>query len=145
MLNSRANAISQRGIALVEVLVATLILTIGILGMAGLQLQALKFNQIAVLRSQATFFAYDISDRMRANRSAALAGNYDISISAVAPTGSVQYQTDLSDWKTALANGLPGGGGAISRNGRVFTITVRWDESRAGGSSTQEFSLETRL
>ena len=63
----------QRGATLIEVLVAMLVLSIGLLGLAGMQMTALKSNQSAYYRSQATVLAYDIIDRMRANRADARA------------------------------------------------------------------------
>lgn len=70
----------QRGATLIEVLVAMLVLSIGLLGLAGMQMTALKSNQSAYYRSQATVLAYDIIDRMRANRADALNGVYDIAL-----------------------------------------------------------------
>lgn len=133
------------GFSLIEVMVAMLVLGIGILGMVGLQLNAMKLNQGAGVRSQATFLAYDIADRMRANTSAALAGSYDISLTSQAPTGSTIAARDLRDWKTALASQLPSGTGAISRSNNVLRVIVQWDEGRVGGAATQQFAFETRL
>ena len=56
-------------------MIAVLVLSIGILGMATLQLQALKSNQSALTRTEATQFGYMITDMMRANRSAACSAN----------------------------------------------------------------------
>jgi len=145
VINIQRKADVQRGVALIEVLVSVLILGVGILGMAALQLSSLKFNEVASWRSQATFLAYDIADQMRANRDGALAGNYDIALGASAPTETTISQTELRDWKVGLANMLPSGDGSIQRNGNIFTIIISWDESRVGGSSAQVFSLETRL
>jgi type IV pilus assembly protein PilV len=55
------------GFTLVEVLVAALVLAVGLLGLAGLQLASMKSNHSAYLRSQATVAAYDLLDRMRAD------------------------------------------------------------------------------
>lgn len=141
MINVRQSA----GFSLIEVLVSFLVLSIGVLGMAGLQLNSLKFNQTAAVRSQATFLAYDIADRMRANRVKAKSGNYDISLTASAPTGGSIEATDLQQWKAALVSQLPDGTGAVARNGTRVTVTVQWDESRVGGQSTQQFVYETQL
>lgn len=127
-----SNRSAMRGIGLIEVLVAMFILAIGVLGAAAMQMNALKFNQNAAQRSQATFLAYEIADSMRANRAAALAGNYDLALSAATPTGTTIPQTDLGRWRAALAQRLPAGNGSIVRNGAVFTITIQWDESRLG-------------
>lgn len=58
----------ERGFTLIEVLVAMVVLSIGLLGLAGLQATSLKSNQSAYHRSQATQLAYEMADRMRANR-----------------------------------------------------------------------------
>lgn len=142
------------GYSLIEVLVAVLITALGVVGMASAHLSALKFNQTAEARSQATLLAYDIADRMRANRRAALSGDYDTALPDSSPSSpSTVHETDLKDWLDALASRLPSGDGAIARNGTTFTITVQWDESRVGesrlanadGIHTQTFVFVTEL
>ena len=61
----------QHGFTLLEVLIALLILSIGLLGLAALQTTGLRSNTMAIMRTQATQTAYDITDRMRANERAA--------------------------------------------------------------------------
>jgi len=58
----------NRGFTLLEVLVAVIVLAIGLLGLAKLQATGLRANHEADLRSRATLLAYDIADRVRANR-----------------------------------------------------------------------------
>ena len=70
----------HQGVSLLEIMIAVLVLSIGILGMATLQLQALKSNQSALTRTEATQFGYMIADMMRANRSAALLGQYNVGL-----------------------------------------------------------------
>jgi type IV pilus assembly protein PilV len=123
----------MRGIGLIEVLVALFILAIGVLGAAAMQMNALKFNQNAAVRSQATFLAYEIADAMRANRTVALAGGYDLALDDDPPTGAV-VGDDLERWRAALSERLPAGSGGVARNGNVFTITIEWDESRLGAA-----------
>lgn len=122
------------------------IISVGLLGLAGLQATGLKNNQGALLRSQATTLAYDIIDRMRANRQAALAGNYDIAVGAT-PSGSGMVQTDLTAWKANLAQFLPSGDGAIAVTAAgAVTVQVRWDDARVtGGSATSTFQTQTAL
>ena len=76
----------HRGFTLIEALVALVVLSIGLLGVAALQLASLQANYGASQRTQATFLAQDIVDRMRANRDAAVAGDYDIDFGDAAPT-----------------------------------------------------------
>jgi type IV pilus assembly protein PilV len=135
----------SEGFGLIEVLVSMLVLGVGILGMVGLQLNALQYNQTAAFRSHATFLAYDIADRMRANAPAALAGNYSIGIADTAPTGNSITAIDLREWKAAMASQLPTGNGSVIKNGDIYSITVQWDESRIGGDASQQFVFTTRL
>ncbi|WP_298612536.1 type IV pilus modification protein PilV [uncultured Thiothrix sp.] len=66
----------QAGLNLLEVLIATLVLSVGLLGLAGLQVSSLKTTQNASLKQEATFILYDLLERMRSNRQAVLAGSY---------------------------------------------------------------------
>jgi len=57
----------HKGFTLIEVLVSMIVLAIGLLGLAGLQMSSLRNNLSAYHRSQATQLAYDMADRMRTN------------------------------------------------------------------------------
>ena len=59
---------AQEGMTLIEVLVALLILTVGLLGAAAVQLNALKYTDSSRMTSQASFIAYDMMDRIRTAR-----------------------------------------------------------------------------
>lgn len=137
----------QAGFTLLEVLVALVVLSIGLLGLAGLQAANLQNNHSAYLRSQASVLGYDIVDSMRANRPAAVNGNYIITLAAT-PTGATIAAQDLIAWRANLTAALPAGNGAIARtvaNTNRFTITVQWDDTRAGGSATQQFVTNIEL
>jgi type IV pilus assembly protein PilV len=130
----------ERGTTLIETLVALVVLSVGLLGIAALQTVSLSNNRGAHLRSQAQVMAYDIADRMRANRNSALANAYVVNFGA-APTGTVLNALDLQAWKQTLGRTLPGGDGRILRVGDLFSITVRWTDS----TGTQSFSTRTRI
>lgn len=74
----------NRGFTLLEVMVALLILSIGLLGLAALQLTGMRYNTDAYARTQATLFAYDIIDRIRANPMGRKNGNYNVANTAAA-------------------------------------------------------------
>jgi type IV pilus assembly protein PilV len=138
----------QSGFSLLEVLVAILVLAIGLLGLAGLIASSMRNNQGAYHRTQATWLAYDIADRMRANRQAALAGNYNFALSGTAPAAGAVNMTDLSQWVTAIAAALPQGQGSVAVDGatRRVTIVVQWNDTRAtGGVAAQQFRMQTQL
>ena len=141
-LNS-LNINSAEGFTLVEVLVTTLVISAGLIGFASLQLQAMRLTQESDLRSRAVSYAYDISDRIRANPGAAISGDYDGApgasttncVSSSCNTGEMA-DYDQNAWKTLLDQ-LPSGAGAVTNNaGGSFTITVRWDEKRSGATGT---------
>jgi len=67
--NRRRFPRSAAGFSLIEVLVALLVLLIGLLGVVRMQLFSVQNNQGAYLRTQATYIASDMMDKMRANRS----------------------------------------------------------------------------
>lgn len=143
---------NQSGFTLLEVLIALLILSIGLLGLASLQTNGLRSNQMASMRTTATQLAYDIADRMRANPGGVDAQNYVIATGDSDPTipggencesttcTSAQMATyDLAQWRAAVRS-LPGGTSSITRavTGTVVThtITIFWDEYRQGISGT---------
>ena len=134
-----------RGFTLLEVLIAVVILSIGLLGLASLQAHGMKNNHSAYLRSQAVYHAYDVVERMRSNHASALAGNYNIAMGDAAPTGSSLPEVDLAQWLGLVAGSLPAGDGAAAINGRIITVTIQWDDTRAGGSATEQLEMTSEL
>lgn len=122
----KAHVKKQQGVALIEVLIAFFVLAIGLLGLAGLQIKTLQFNQSAYQRSQATIAAYDMMDRMRSNRDAARVGNYNLDFGS-AGTGSGLVLDDVSGWLAFLNGNLPDGQGRIEcDDNSVCVVAVRW-------------------
>lgn len=156
----------QNGTTLIEVLIAVVVLSIGLVGLAALQTLSMKNNHSAYLRTQATFLAYDMVDRMRANLAQADTGAYVMAF-GTAPSGTTNCLSsncsssdlstfDLNEWKCSLGNWdaqatcsttlsitgmLPGGDGAVTRNGSIHTVSVRWND-RDGIQRTFQVSTE---
>lgn len=108
----------QRGVSLIEVLVAVLIFTIGLIGLGGLMITATRANTTAYVRTQVTFLASNMADRMRANPVGLWNASYDSSsypISGKAPacdatTGCTPSDVALRDqilWSQQLTAALP--------------------------------------
>jgi type IV pilus assembly protein PilV len=137
----------QKGFTLVEVLVSIVVLAVGLLGLAGLQLISLKAADSAYHRSQASILVDDIVDRMRANRANAVAGSYNIDIGDASPTGTSIAEVDLANWRAQVSGSLTSGDGAVAVNAatHITTITIQWDDSRAGGDTDQQFVVNTEL
>ncbi len=125
-------AVCESGFTLLEVLISLLILSFGLLGLAGLQAHSLRNNHSAYLRSQASLLAYDMSDRIRANVDwtsastiASSMSNYNNISTATAYTdpGCItsgctliqMAQYDAYFWKTNVAAGLPSGAGTVKQ------------------------------
>lgn len=106
------------------------ILSIGLLGLASLQVTSLRNNQSALQLSLATNLSYTIIDRMRANRPAARAGEYDLELAAAAPTGTSRAVQDVAGWRQALGARLPGGTGSIMVADDRVRVIVTWNEGR---------------
>ncbi|ADJ28936.1 type IV pilus modification protein PilV [Nitrosococcus watsonii] len=130
----------SKGFSLLEVLISVAILSIGLLGLAGLQATGMRSNHSAYLRSQATLLAYDIVDRMRANRTAALNNSYSLDFGAPPATPAKNCAAanceaaelaayDLHDWFQNFTATLPSSDGEIQLNAGVVTVTVQWDET----------------
>jgi type IV pilus assembly protein PilV len=142
----------QTGFSLIEILIALVVLSIGLLGLAALHAESLRGSRSAYLRTKAVTLASDMADRMRANRPGAVAGDY---VSAVGDSGSnkdcaddtvggatkVCSPADMAAhdiwlWKRAIQdprNGLPGPGtGAVSSDGAAqptYLIVIAWNEA----------------
>jgi type IV pilus assembly protein PilV len=127
----------QRGVTLLEVLVSILVLSIGLLGYAGLQMISLKNNNSAYQRSQATLLTNDIVDRMRANMPNL--ASYSVAL------GSTGAYPDVVSWKLNVETALPDGDAKVEvdLDGNA-TITIQWDDNRDGTDPIQ-FVTETAL
>ena len=145
-----------RGFTLLEVLIALLIFSLGVLGMAALLVLSVQTNHSAYLRTQASFLAQSMADRMRANASWALYTNLYNGTWTAPQAGATTCQTaacgyaavatrDIGVWTTQIARFLPNATESINCAGAtaipsstypnlppysgLCTITLAWSES----------------
>lgn len=142
------------GFTIIEVLVALVVLSVGMLGIAGLYVVTLQSGGTAIYRTQAVNLAADMADRIRANRTAGAAYAAGAS-GALACTGAGAVDClpadlagdDVLQWNTELAASLPDGQGDIAVAGAAapftYTITVTWSEPGQGTASTYTMTVET--
>jgi type IV pilus assembly protein PilV len=128
--SSGAQPRRQAGLSLIEVLVAVVLLSIGLLGLAGLQASGMRVGQSSIHRSQAAQLAHDMIERMRAN--ATRATDYNLALGDAAPACASVAACDLRDWRMRLQS-LPAGTGAVTVSGQRATVLVQWDDSRGAG------------
>ena len=135
----------QRGFTLLEVLIAVVILSVGLLGLAALQATSLKSNHHSLIRSQIAILSYDMIDRMRANMPAVTLGEYNLPTSTqntncTTVTGCTPLQMadhNYFEWSTLIARALPGGQGVVCLDGGDGAIddgTSAADHKCAGGT-----------
>lgn len=144
MIPSIPSVRRQSGLSLLEVLVAIVILSLGLLGMAGLQAAGLRASHSATYRAQAAQLANDMAERIRANLGQAT--SYGLTLAATAPSCGGICGADITDWLARLRT-LPAGDGSIAVDtaNEVVTIDVQWDDSRGGGAAAATHTLVTRL
>jgi type IV pilus assembly protein PilV len=148
---------SGAGFALLEVLIAFVVLAFGMMGIAGMLLMAHKSNSSSYLKQQAIQSAYDIVDRVRANSQAAIDGSYSVNnlttsgapllpataspdCSAAVCTVTQLAAYDLWYWLARDLAQLPNGSGSIvtsaapTGSNTLVTVIVQWDDSPAQGT-----------
>lgn len=138
----------QRGTSLIEVLIAVLVMAVGALGVAAMQVVSLRNSQSALERTQVAVATYSILDSMRANRTAATQGFYDTDLTCTVPTTNDSLVgSDLSRWYTELQQGINTNACAsIDCVGDVCTVVVQWNDERAtGGDDEQSLTTRSRI
>ena len=118
-------SVKSSGFSMVEILVAIVVVSVGLLGYAGLLARSAKLNYESLLRTQATMLSYDILERLRGNRVLALMGKCDVAKEGKLE-GAGMCSTEVTNWKTNLSRYLPAGDGPIAVTANSATITIYW-------------------
>ncbi len=128
---------AQRGFSLVEVLIALIIMSVGMLGIAGLYVQSLQAGRTSLFRHNAVTLAGDVADRIRANPRAGvdyMGPGVDNSCIAMGIDCSATQMAanDILLWDEQALDTLPNGAVNIQFDGSVtppvYTITISWTE-----------------
>lgn len=145
---------SAGGFSLIEVLVALVVLAIGLLGVALMQIMSLRFTQSANQRTIATNLAYELIDMARANRvlSSAYVANYAAFGNPTTTAGCARAATadpadNITRWRCEVRASLPGGEAQVTMPGNgVIRVDMRWTDAHWDVANQQtEFSVESRL
>ena len=156
----------QRGITLIESLVAIVVASLGILGILGVQMRALSDNQTGVRRAQAIRLIEDLSERMKVHPNALLSvDSYVIGWRVGAPPTAqaavlcdaaactpAQFAAyDILEWKRAVERALPFGdarvffapGEPTAGTRRQLGVLIRWRENERDTSAAYKDDLST--
>lgn len=148
---------TQHGFSMLEILITLVIIAVALLGTAGLQVYAMRMGKSGEFRTQAVFLASDIAERMEANKTAAVAGNYAVALTnspsvASADCSAIPCDTaslagwDISGWENAIiAVGLPQASWQITQttagNPSTYQIVINWtDRNSTKSGSGENFS-----
>ena len=135
--NTLAGSKHVQGFTLVEVLIALIIMSIGMLGIAGLYVHSMQAGRTSLFRHHAVTLAGDIADRIRANPRAvgayALAGaNSNCVDGGIDCTPAQMAAHDIFLWAQQAADTLPTGTVVVVFNNApvppTYQITVQWNE-----------------
>ncbi len=135
----------QTGVTLIESMIALLVISIGLLGIAALQINSVQQNSSALWHSQAVLNAYDMADRIRSNESAIndyigidTDTGYNKDCTSTSCSTSDLITADATDWSKALS-ALPSGRGLIRATDGIdgqLDVVVMWDDEGTGATGT---------
>ena len=150
----------QRGVSLIEVLVALFVLAVGLLGVFAMQATGIRSNQVSEFSTEAQYLAQDIIDRIMAYNDIDNPADDDdfedrdtsdddtanatdcFTAANGCARGEAQVNADFTEWSQQVKRRLPSGRGTIDfgaeAGGRPkYTITVMWDANLTGATGTQ--------
>ena len=142
----------QKGFTLLEVLIALLVVAIGVLGHAKMQVKSMDTAQRASFSQTANTALLDLAQRMRANSDAAngfVSSNLttgasitaSINCSANNCSESEFAEYELAEWFTHLQGSLPSPRFSVVSTGNLYTLMLIWDAAKTGvGSGTCDTS-----
>lgn len=164
-VTSKSNAY-QKGVSLIEVLITVVVMAMGFLASAQMQVQGLRSNMNSQYQSQALLLAGEIMDRMHDNADGVAAGHYDSkntgtstdpNCTATGCTAAELAALDLFNWSANLialrgetgfiprlpkdSSGSPASGSISSPNDGVYTITLNWKEPVSGTETLQSLAV----
>lgn len=162
----------QHGVSLIEVLVAVLIFSVGMIGLAGLLVMATRANHGGYVRTQVTYLAHNMANRMSANPIGVWNGDYNVDYPASSATvvscaggctPAVLAQHDSGLWSRQLKTFLPNPKATIScsTNGLSYNpitnnqvdkrppfggtcdMTITWADRGNGAQSNRDTTSQT--
>jgi type IV pilus assembly protein PilV len=153
----RPHLLRQRGISLLESLIALVVLALGVMSLAGVQARLLVESRTSNHRAVAVGLIDDLNNRILLNRTAALANPTpyalawtDAATAAVdcvtnQCTGAELANSDLNQWRASVAAAMPGGVASVfssPNDPRQIGVAIGWaaNESKAADADPTKFN-----
>ncbi len=154
----------QHGFSMIEILITLVIVSLALLGSAGLQAYAIKTNLGGQYRNQAAFLVADIVERMEANKlysvttsgyNTGLAQTIDCTTNNCSPTQLAAY--DMTNWQSTVSGVLPSGTGTVTQlvagNPSTYQVTVNWVDRKtnaqysaaSAAAATENYSITSNI
>lgn len=158
LAKAHARSARQAGASLLEVLIAVLIMSFGLLGLGGLTAASVQYSKLAQYQTIGTQLANEYGDRMRANTDGFTVGVYDkvavysaSGTTVTVPTCAISTACtpaeigaiDQAEWVNSLKQRLPGGDAYVERdtvNLLAVNIWIMWTEPNLSYGSDNSLS-----
>lgn len=122
--------VKQTGFSLIEVMITMLVMAIGLLGLAALQLKSVQFSQASLQQSMAAMQAADMTERLWSN------------LCVLSDTAATEAL--IEQWEAAHSRAMPGWEGRVTRHDATnYTVQVSWQDPKA--PANREAARETLL
>ena len=135
---------NQQGLGMIEALISLLIISIGLLGIAALQITSMQNSASANWHSMAVWYSYEMTDRISANGTNNFLlyngidtdNGYSMDCQALPCTADQMVEADATDWTNMVQN-LPNGRGVIRADAsNNLQVSVIWDDNSAENNCT---------
>lgn len=150
---------NARGASLIEILIAVLILSVGVLGLAAMQVRSMRTTISSEQKTQAVILAHYLLDLMRVDRSSAVQGLYNtagglaapLCVLPAAPAAGAFASSELRSWMASVQAGL--GPAAVASTCvavdcdalGLCSVRLQWDDTAAGGLPDQSLTVTSRI
>ena len=164
MINNQAKVSRQAGATMIEILIAVLVFSVGLLGIATSQTMGMINTQSSLNKSYAVQYAYDLMDIVRANKAVATSSSNNVfaQFSTISTDGARKEPTDgavavagcssaatgctanqmalneLANWEKKIET-LPDGQGSITLKNNIYQVVVTWADVKNSDEQTEKF------
>lgn len=147
-MNTAKLPVTQTGVGLIEAMVTMFVLSIGLLGMAFAETWSLRYGQDAYMRTQATFIAYELIDKMRVHNVPADGGGSSLYTQARASgdvgacVSTVASVDNARNCFYDALDELPSGNAEITTDGKNYNVTIVWLDREAANNPSIDTQSE---